>query len=182
MGNHELERYVLFRVRVNVSYWTQPTGKNSIATHPKYGINARTILAAPYKSISDQTAKDNQDNGAKRSQVNAHSGINDTVFSFKSNSKILKNISSEKSLRDIPLPDDDDLLVNTTYNQILNLSHSQLATFEYIFIDECHAMTNDFSFRPETIADLIFHLIVWPFRMLNITFNLIILIIQDLTK
>ena len=91
--------------------------------------------------------------------MNAHSSINDTVISSKSNSKNSKIIDSEKTLLGVKLPDNNDLLVNTTYNQILNLTHEQLATFEYIFIDECHAMTNDFSFRPETIADLIFHLI-----------------------
>ncbi|MCG1035766.1 DEAD/DEAH box helicase family protein [Polaribacter sargassicola] len=50
-------------------------------------------------------------------------------------------------------------MVNTTYNQILNLTHTQLATFDYIFIDECHALTSDLNFRSETIANLIFHLI-----------------------
>tara|TARA_R110002167_G_scaffold94282_2_gene251921 strand:+ start:47070 stop:49490 length:2421 start_codon:yes stop_codon:yes gene_type:complete len=81
------------------------------------------------------------------------------VISFKSNPKNSKRIDSEESLLGVPLQDDDDLLVNTTYNQILNLTYTQLATFEYVFIDECHAMTSDLSFRSETIANLIFHLI-----------------------
>jgi hypothetical protein len=91
--------------------------------------------------------------------VNAHSSINDSVFSFKSNSKKTKRVDSETSLLGYELPKEKDLLLNTTYNQILNLTYEELATFEYVFIDECHALTNDMSFRSETIADLIFHLI-----------------------
>ena len=79
------------------------------------------------------------------------------MFSFKSNSKKSKRVDSETSLLGFELPEDKDLLLNITYNQILSITHDQLTTFEYIFIDECHALTNDLSFRPETIADLIFH-------------------------
>lgn len=110
---------------------------------------------------------DNSKNGDKRTQVNAHSSINDTLFSFKSNSKKPKRVDSETSLLGYELPKEKDLLLNTTYNQILNLTYEKLATFEYIFIDECHALTNDLSFRPETIADLIFHLIEFVVKYPN---------------
>tara|TARA_R110002073_G_scaffold293194_2_gene458766 strand:+ start:43176 stop:46340 length:3165 start_codon:yes stop_codon:yes gene_type:complete len=117
------------------------------------------LLGAPYKSINDQIAKDDWDNESKRKQIHVNSSINDTILSFKSSDKNTKTLDSETSLRSIELPTDDDLLINTTYNQILTLNHKQLATFEYIFIDESHILTNDITFRSDVIAGLIYHLI-----------------------
>ena len=117
------------------------------------------MLGAPYKAINDQIAKDDWDNGSKRKQIHANSSINHTILSFKSSDKASKTIDSETNLHGIKLPTDPDLLLNTTYNQILTLNHKQLSTFEYIFIDESHALTNDITFRSEVIAGLIYHLI-----------------------
>jgi hypothetical protein len=104
-------------------------------------------------------AKEGQENGDRENQLYVNSSINDTVISFKSNDKDPTKIGYESSLQGFELPKRDDLTVNTTYNQILNLSHEKLETFDYIFIDESHALTNDISFRADTISELIYHLI-----------------------
>tara|TARA_R110002050_G_scaffold95549_4_gene198924 strand:+ start:58211 stop:61276 length:3066 start_codon:yes stop_codon:yes gene_type:complete len=82
-----------------------------------------------------------------------------TFISFKSKNKKSEKIISESGLLGVEIPKDKDLLISTTYNQKLNLTHDQLATFNYNFIDESHCLTNDLSFRADTIADLVFHLI-----------------------
>ena len=122
-------------------------------------MDGRILLSAPYKSINDQTAKDNLENGGNRTEIHANSTMDETFISFKSKNEKSEKIRSKSGLLGVELPKDEDILINTTYNQILNLTHDQIATFNYIFIDESHCLTNDLSFRSETIADLIFHLI-----------------------
>lgn len=103
-------------------------------------------------------AKEALKNGDRENQIFSNSSINDTVLSFKSNNKESIKINYETSLHGEPL-DGDDLVIHTTYNQILNLTYDKLATFDYIFIDESHTLTDNLSFRPDTITDLIYHLI-----------------------
>ena len=104
-------------------------------------------------------AKEGQEKGDRNNQLYVNSSINDTVLSFRSDDKEPIRIDFETSLRNIELSKRDDLVINTTYDQILNLSHNQIATFEYLFIDESHALTNDLDFRADKIAALIYHLI-----------------------
>ena len=122
-------------------------------------MDGRILLGTPYKSINDQTVKDNIENGGNRTEIHANSTMDKTFISFKSKNVKSEKISLKSGLLGVELPKDEDLLINTTYNQILNLTHKQLTTFNYIFIDESHCITNDLSFRADTIADLIFHLI-----------------------
>ena len=103
-------------------------------------------------------AKEALENGDRENQFFSNSSINDTILSFKSNNKESIKINYETSLHGVPL-DGDDLVTHTTYDQILNLTYDKLATFDYIFIDESHALTSDMSFRSDTIASLIYHLI-----------------------
>ena len=122
-------------------------------------MDGRILLGTPYKSINDQTVKDNIENGGSRTEIHSNSTMDKTFICFKSKNEKSEKISWKLGLLGVDLPKDEDLLINTTYNQILNLTHNQLATFNYIFIDESHCITNDLSFRSETIADLIFYLI-----------------------
>ncbi|MDP5092255.1 MAG: DEAD/DEAH box helicase family protein [Polaribacter sp.] len=104
-------------------------------------------------------AKEASDKGDRQNQIFVHSGMEETALTFKSQNKEKVSIKHDKSLHNVTLPKDNDLVVHTTYNQILNLSHEKLTTFDYVFIDESHALTNDIEFRADTIAQLIYHLV-----------------------
>lgn len=68
-------------------------------------------------------------------------------------------INYNTTLKEFNIPKSKELVINTTYNQILNLSHEQMATLDYIFIDEVHTFSNSLSYRPNVITDLIYHLL-----------------------
>lgn len=135
------------------------TGKNSIATHPIYGLDGRILLGVPYKNINDQMAREAHDDGDREQQIFSNSTINDTVLSFKKQSNEPLRVNYEESLKNVNLPLNEDLVIHTTYNQVLNLGHEILDSFEYIFIDESHALTSDISFRAGTISKLLYHLV-----------------------
>lgn len=135
------------------------SGKNSLLSHPKYGIKGRVLLAVPYKNINDQMAKEAQDNGDRENQIIAHSSINDTVISFRKSGKKPTQFKHETSLKNIELPDDENLVIQTTYDQVLNLTHEELSTIDYIAIDECHTLVKDIGFRGDTISSLIYYLV-----------------------
>jgi hypothetical protein len=136
------------------------TGKNTIAGNPEYKVPGRVILAEPYRSISDQLASEawNSDN-SEAEQLFSNSGIEDTLMSFKKEDEEIIKVSYENSLREVDLPSGKELVVSTTYNQVLNLSHEQLATFSYIFIDEAHSLSDGLNYRADVISALIFHLV-----------------------
>lgn len=135
------------------------TGKNSIATHPKFGIKGRILLLAPYKSIIDQMAKEAFDQQNRKNQLFVHSDIDKAVDSFQSKGKTNPLINYQTSIHTEKLSDCDDLVVLTTYDQNSNLSDGERKTFDYIFIDEVHALTGDVNFRSVTITNLIYDLL-----------------------
>ena len=135
------------------------TGKNSIAGHPKYKLKGRVALASPFQSICNQSAKATWDEQNKSLQLFVHSKMQDVIKSFKKNDEEPLKINYETTLKGVELPKSKELVIHTIYNQILNLSHEQMATLDYIFIDEAHTFSSSLSYRGDVIADLIFHLL-----------------------
>lgn len=135
------------------------SGKNTLAGHPDYKIKGRVILAEPYKGISNQIAKQAWDEENRPEQLFVNSDIEHTVKSFKKEDKEEIRINYEKTLKGKDLPKSDNLVVHCTYDQVLNLSHRDMATFNYIFIDESHTLSDGLDYRAEVISKLIHHII-----------------------
>ncbi|WP_081728253.1 BT4734/BF3469 family protein [Tenacibaculum sp. 47A_GOM-205m] len=140
------------------------TGKNSIAGHPDYKMNGRTILSEPFMSIQNQIAKEAWDEENRPDQVFVNSNIENTLKSFKKKNTEVIKVNYESTLKGKDLPKSDDLVVHCTYNQVLNLSHEQLATFDYIFIDEAHTLSDGLDYRADVISNLIHHIIEFVSR------------------
>lgn len=135
------------------------TGKNSIAGHPKYKTTGRNLIASPYQSIINQSAKDAWNEGGRPNQVFSHSKIDGFVNTLKKKKEDLNKINFETTLKGIDIPKSKELTIHTSYDQILNLSNSQLATFDTIYIDEVHTFVSSLKYRSDTIGNLIFHLL-----------------------
>ena len=135
------------------------TGKNSIAGHPKYKTTGRNLIASPYQSIINQSAKDAWKEGGRPNQVFAHSKIDVFVNTLKKKKEDLNKINFETTLKGIDLPKSKELTLHTSYDQVLNLSNSQLATFDTIYVDEVHTFVSSLGYRSDTIGNLIFHLL-----------------------
>lgn len=140
------------------------TGKNSIAGHPDYKMNGRTILSEPFMSIQNQIAKEAWDEKNRPDQIFVNSNIENTLKSFKKKNTEVIRVNYESTLKGKDLPKSNDLVVHCTYNQVLNLSHEQLATFDYIFIDEAHTLSDGLDYRADVISDLIHHIIEFVSR------------------
>ncbi len=140
------------------------TGKNSIAGHPDYKMKGRTILSEPFMAIQNQIAKEAWDEENRPDQVFVNSNIEDTLKSFKKKNNEAMKVNYESTLKGKDLPKSDDLVVHCTYNQVLNLSHEQLATFDYIFIDEAHTLSDGLDYRADVISDLIHYIIEFVSR------------------
>ena len=135
------------------------TGKNSIAGHPEYKLKGRTLIASPFQSICNQSAKAAWDEGSSPNQLFVHSKIQELINSFKKKKDEPNKINFETTLKGIDLPKSEEIAIHTTYNQILNLSHKQMATLDYIFLDEAHTFSNSLNYRADVIGNLIFHLL-----------------------
>lgn len=135
------------------------TGKNSIAGHPDFKMKGRVILSEPFMAISNQIAKEGWDEQNRPHQIFVNSNIEETVNSFKKTDEETLKVNYEKTLRGITLPNSNELVVHCTYNQVLNLSYEDMATFDYIFIDEAHTLSDGINYRPEVISGLMHHVI-----------------------
>lgn len=135
------------------------TGKNTLAGNPKYKLKGRVILSEPYKSISDQAASEAWENGDRNSQMFVNSAIETTLLSFKKTDKEAIKVNFENSLKDAVISDDKELVIHTTYNQIMNLSFEDLETFDYIFIDESHTLSEGLTYRSDVISGLLSYLV-----------------------
>lgn len=143
------------------------SGKNTLAGHPDYKIKGRVILAEPYKAISNQIAKEAWDEENRPEQLFVNSDIENTVTSFKKEDKEVIRVNYEKTLKGKDLPKSDNLVVHCTYDQVLNLRHEDMATFDYIFIDESHTLSDGLDYRAEVISMLIHHLIEFVAKKRN---------------
>lgn len=103
-------------------------------------------------------AKEAHDHGNRENQIFVHSDIEKVISSFKTSEENNTNVNHAKSLHE-ELPNTKDLVVHRTYNQISNLNQEKLKSFDYIFIDEVHALTSDINFRALTITKLIYDLL-----------------------
>ena len=99
------------------------TGKNSIAGHPIYKTKGRNLIASPYQSICNQTAKDAWNEGGRPNQLFVHSKIEELVNSFKINKNETIRINFETTLKGKDLPISKEFALHTSYDQVLNLSH-----------------------------------------------------------
>ncbi|MCG1034841.1 DEAD/DEAH box helicase family protein [Polaribacter sargassicola] len=137
------------------------TGKNSITGNPKYKMPGRIAIGMPYKSIGDQIASDawNNKQTEGNSQLFVNSTIEKTLNSFKSSNEESIKLNYSKTLNGFQIPENKNLTLQTTYNQILNISHEDMATFDYVVIDECHTLSDGLSYRAEVIARLMNYLI-----------------------
>ncbi len=143
------------------------TGKNTLATHPEFGIKARVLIAVPYRNIIDQMVKEAINNGDRKNQTFVHSSMDKTLESLKVKASNKINFSYDLTLKNSPLPYESNAIINTTYNQLLNLTDKELETLDYVFIDESHALTNDLNFRADVISKLIFRIITFVSKMPN---------------
>ena len=143
------------------------TGKNSIAGHPNFKMEGRVILSEPFMAISNQMAKEGWDEQNRPHQIFVNSSIEETVKSFKKTNAEELRVNYEKTLRGFDLPKSDNLVIHCTYDQILNLSHEDMATFDYIFIDEAHTLSDGISYRADVISGLIYHIIEFVAKKRN---------------
>jgi hypothetical protein len=135
------------------------TGKNSIAGHPEYKMKGRNLILSPFQSICNQAAKSAWNEQNRPDQLFVHSKMHDVIKSFKNNDEETLKINYETTLKGVELPKSKELVIHTSYDQVLNLSHEQLATIDNIFIDEVHTFSSSLGYRGDVIADLIYHLL-----------------------
>ncbi len=143
------------------------SGKNCLAGHPDYKIKGRVILSEPFKAISNQIAKEAWDEENRPDQIFVNSDIENTVKSFKKEDKEVLRVNYEKTLKGKDLPKSDTLVVHCTFDQVLNISHRDMATFDYIFIDESHTLSDGLDYRAEVISKLIHHIIEFVAKKRN---------------
>ena len=137
------------------------TGKNSITGNSKYKMPGRIAIGMPYKSIGDQIASDNWNSNQtdRDTQLFVNSSIEKTLNSFKNSATENIKLNYMTTLRGVTIPKYENLTLQTTYNQILNISHEDMATFDYVVIDESHTLSDGLNYRADVIAKLINYLI-----------------------
>ena len=133
------------------------TGKNSVAGHPTYKLKGKSLILCPFQSIVNQIAKEAWTLQNREKQAFIHSKIQKVIDGFKDKDEDKKMINYEKSLHDFNFHKIDT--VHTTYNQLLNMPHSEMALLDYIYIDEVHTLANSLEYRDDVIAKLIHHII-----------------------
>lgn len=122
-------------------------------------MKGRNLIASPFQSICNQAAKEAWHQQNRPDQLFVHSKMEEVVKSFQKNNQESNSINYETSLKGVELSKSAELVVHTTYNQILNLNHDQIAMYEYIFMDEVHTFTNSLGYRGKVISDTIYHLL-----------------------
>ncbi len=135
------------------------TGKSSLASDPKFKLKGRILIIQPFKSIAEQIAKVVWDEEERPNHYFVNSTIEQTIQSFKKDVNETIKINYFTTLKDITLPDSPDLVIQTTYNQLLNLTEKQLNSFDYIFNDESHSLIDGIKYRADVTAGIIFNLI-----------------------
>lgn len=135
------------------------TGKNTVAGHPNYKLEGRIILAEPFKSVMEQAASEAWTNQDRGDQIFVNSSIESTLRSFKESDSESIRVNYETSLKNTNLSKNPDLVIHSTYNQVLNVSHEDLSTIDYVFIDEAHTLSDGLSYRSDVISKLMHHLI-----------------------
>jgi len=135
------------------------TGKNSITGNHKYKMPGRILLCSPYTSIINQAAYDAWHSNDKGAKLFAHSTIVTVIESLKKSDDESIPFNYAKTLKGKDLSKDKELVVFTTYNQLLNMTFEELATLEYIVIDESHSLSDGLGYRADTIAEVIHYLI-----------------------
>lgn len=138
------------------------TGKNSITGNLKYKMPGRIAIGMPYKSIGNQIAADAwNSNNEKENEVQlfVNSTIEETLNGFKDSDTDKNKLNYQKTLKGTEIPKNKEIAILTTYNQILNISHEDMATFDYVVIDECHILSDGLNYRADVIAKLMNYLI-----------------------
>ena len=135
------------------------TGKNSITGNHKYKMPGRILLCSPYTSIINQAVYDTWHSNDKGPKLFSHSNIENFIESLKNSDDETIPFNYEKTLKGKDLPKEEELVVFTTYNQILNITFEELATLEYIVIDESHSLSDGLGYRADIIAEVIHYLI-----------------------
>ncbi|MEQ6122641.1 DEAD/DEAH box helicase family protein [Pseudotenacibaculum sp. MALMAid0570] len=146
------------------------TGKNSITGNLKYKMPGRIAIGMPYKSIGDQIAADAWNSNEQKEnevQLFVNSTVEATLNSFKDSDKDTIKLNYQKTLKGTEIPKNKELAILTTYNQILNISHEDMATFDYVVIDECHILSDGLNYRANVIAKLINYLIEFVAKKRN---------------
>jgi len=135
------------------------TGKNSITGNHQYKMPGRILLCSPYTSIINQAAYDAWHSNDKGPKLFSHSDIESVIGNLKKSDDETIRFDYEKTLKGKDLPIDEELVVYTTYNQILNTPFEELATQKYIVIDESHSLSDGLGYRADIIAEVINYLI-----------------------
>ncbi|WP_166386836.1 DEAD/DEAH box helicase family protein [Polaribacter sp. 11A2H] len=137
------------------------TGKNSITGNLKYKMPGRIAIGMPFKSIGDQIASDawNSNQTKRDEQLFVNSTVEETLKSFKKTNAETIKLNYLKTLNGVQIPKDKNLTLQTTYNQLLNISHEDMMTFDYIVIDESHTLSDGLNYRAEVIAKLLNYLV-----------------------
>ncbi|MFY0603660.1 MAG: DEAD/DEAH box helicase family protein [Flavobacteriaceae bacterium] len=146
------------------------TGKNSITGNLKYKMPGRIAIGMPYKSIGDQIAADawnSNDEKENEVQLFVNSTIEETLNRFKDSDNDTIKLNYHKTLKGTEIPKNKELAVLTTYNQILNISHEDMATFDYVVVDECHILSDGLNYRADVIAKLMNYLIEFVAKKRN---------------
>lgn len=110
----------------------------------------------------NQAASEAWHSDDRKDQVFSNSTIEPTLRGFKVTDDESIKVKYETTLRGVDLSNVQTL--NITYNQILNIPYDQLATFDYIFIDEAHVLATDMSYRSDVITKLLSYLIEFVAR------------------
>jgi hypothetical protein len=166
------------------------SGKNSLAGHPKYKLEGKSIIFCPYRSIINQIAKEALILQNRPNQCFVHSAIKKEINRFKEKDDKNKTINYENSLHNFDFSQNIDV-IHTTYDQFLNTPYSELELLDYIYFDEVHTLSNSLEYRSETIAKVIYKIIDFvaskPAAKTKIIFqsgtpNLEYLVIQEMMK
>ena len=146
------------------------TGKNSITGNPKFKMPGRIVIGMPYRSIGDQIASDAWDNNNETENgvlFFVNSTAEDTIKGFKNSDNEPIKLNYLNTLNGAEIPKKKNLGIITTYNQILNISHEDMATLDYVVIDESHTLTDGISYRKDLVAKVINYLIEFVAKKRN---------------
>ena len=122
----------------------------------------RIALGMPYLSIGNQIASgawNNNNQTENEVLFFVNSTIEETIKGFKKSDQEVIKLNYAPTLKNIDIPKNKELVLITTYNQILNTSHEEMATYDYVTIDECQTLSNGLTYRDKVIAKLMNHLI-----------------------
>jgi hypothetical protein len=146
------------------------TGKNSITGNPKFKMPGRIVIGMPYTSIGNQIASDAWDNNNKAENevlFFVNSTVDDTIKGFKKSDKEVLKLNYTNTLNGTEIPKNKELVIQTTFNQILNISHEDMATLDYVVIDESHTLTDGITYRKELVAKVVNYLIEFVAKKRN---------------